>query len=67
MSGQPGQNLLLFLHSSIDHARLTPTGFSVFHHMAELADRSGNALIGGRIYYFVWDISSSDRNPGGAL
>jgi len=35
MSGKPGQNLLLFVHSSIDDAGLTPTGFSVFNHRPE--------------------------------
>ncbi len=67
MSGKPGQNLLLFVHSSIDDAGLTPTGFSVFNHMAELADGTGSALIAGRTYYCLWDTSSlPDRNPGGA-
>jgi len=65
MSGQVGQNLLLFVHSSIGDAGLTPTVFSVFNHMADLADRSGAALIGGQTYYCLWDISSSNRNPGG--
>jgi hypothetical protein len=66
MSGKPGQNLLLFVHSSIDDASLSTAGFFVLGHLAKLADRSG-ALIEGRAHYSVWDISSlPDRNPGGA-
>ena len=68
MSGEPGFKLPLFVRSPIDDAGLTPTGFSVFNHMAELADGTGSALIAGRTYYCLWDTSSlPDRNLGAAL
>jgi hypothetical protein len=66
MSGEAGHKSPLFVHSLVDDAGLTPRGFSVFNHMAELADRTGSTLIVGRTYYCLWDISSSDNNPGGA-
>jgi hypothetical protein len=48
MSGQPGQKLLLFVHSSIDDAGLSTGAFRVLGHLARRAGKKRVAFPGIR-------------------